>query len=495
MFRKNPHIYEINLLAWLKSLSQRAGKGLSLKDIPLSVWYDIKDKGMDLVWLMGMWHRSEDGCQRAKNEPWLLDACRLVLDDFQLDDVAGSPYAIDRYRPESVIGDEQDLVMLKARLADVGLGLVLDFVPNHTARDHPWIKAHPDYYIHLSVHGEAGCPKGFFPVRHKHGESFIAHGKDPYFDPWQDTAQLDYSNPDTVREMAETFTDLFRYGHGLRCDMAMLMLKSVFNDTWKPHLKRPAETEFWSVALEMLASRKANGFTMAEVYWGLEQELLGLGFDFVYDKPFYDMLVTRDIHGLRDHLSAPAAMQEKMVRFLENHDEPRAMKVFGPERLPVVMVTLATLPGMRLWHHGQFEGNRQKVPIQLGRASKEPIVPALVSFSDNLLKEVHHSVFHEGAWEMCDIFRCSTNATYRNLLAWCWRIHDHRRLIVVNLSSDRAVGMLKMPPDWLPTGEPLLFSDPIKGDRYIRSNMQVSTTGLYVELPGRDYHFFKVLKG
>ena len=145
--RKNPHIYEINLMTWLNRLSEGDSKAVKLKDVPDRVWFDFKKRGFDLIWLMGIWQRSDDARNRARRHPHLVNICRSVLKDFSLDDITGSPYAIARYVPDPVFGTRDDLVALKERLGDMGLFLTLDFVPNHTACDHTWINEHPDYYM------------------------------------------------------------------------------------------------------------------------------------------------------------------------------------------------------------------------------------------------------------------------------------------------------------------------------------------------------------
>jgi len=295
--------------------------------------------------------------------------------------------------------------------------------------------------------------------------------------------------------MLDTLSDIARYCHGLRCDMAMLVLKNIFSRTWRRYVKDAASAEFWALAMDRLKSAADSCLLIAEVYWEMEQDLIDLGFDYTYDKTFYDLLVKDDIKGLRTHLSAPVDRQEKMIRFLENHDEPRAMAVFGAERIFSAMVIHATCPGMRFWHHGQFEGNRIRVPAQLGRAPDEPVQKNIEAFSEKLLQEVNYSVFHDGVWKMCEIRGWQDNPSYRNLLAWCWRKGRERRLIVVNFTSAPAQGLVRMPINWLPKGETFVCLDPLKGDKYKRSTAQAATSGLHIELGNRDYHFFRIVKG
>jgi hypothetical protein len=271
--------------------------------------------------------------------------------------------------------------------------------------------------------------------------------------------------------------------------MAMLVLRRVFRKTWSNYVRAEASAEeFWPLVTKEIGRRPF--LWLAEVYWGLEEELLKLGFDYAYDKKFYDMLLYGDIQGLKAHLLAPVAYQEKLTRFLENHDEARAMEVFGPERIYPAMVIQSTLPGMKFWHHGQFEGSLIHVPIQLRRAPAEPRKTKFADFCERLLHEVNHPVFHEGSWQMCETYGWPDNDSHRHLLTWSWHRENDRRLIVVNFTSSRVQAYVRMPHKWLPEGESITYRDPLKDETYVRSRVQVQESGLYVELRPWDFHFF-----
>jgi hypothetical protein len=159
------------------------------------------------------------------------------------------------------------------------------------------------------------------------------------------------------------------------------------------------------------------------------------------------------------------------------------------------MVIHATVPGMRFWHHGQFEGSRFRVPVQLGRAPVEPVQKEFKKFSEKLLKEVDHSVFHDGTWSMCETRGWPDNPSHKSLLAWCWRKGDERRLIVVNFFSEPAQGMVNLPANWLPEEENFICLDPLKWDKYKRPTTETETSGMHVELEKWDYHFFRIVRG
>ena len=125
---------------------------------------------------------------------------------------------------------------------------------------------------------------------------------------------------------------------------------------------------------------------MAEVYWDMEWTLQQQGFDLCYDKRLYDRLVHDPPDSVRGHLQADGAYQQRLIRFIENHDEPRAALTFGPARGRAAAVVMSTLPGARLYHDGQLEGFRTHLPIQLGREPDEPSDPDLRSFYGRLLR-------------------------------------------------------------------------------------------------------------
>lgn len=482
-------------MTWLNELSRQEHRNITLATIPERDWHLLKDRGMDVVWLMGIWKRSPDSGERARGEPSLADECRSILPDFVIEDITGSPYAVFDYRPDSLFGSFDDLRTLKKALEDLGLFLVLDFVPNHTACDHPWTERHSDFYVRKKTAEKHDCGEGFFRAGHDPERPCIAHGRDPYFPPWTDTAQLDYSNIKCVQSVIETMSNISNFCHGFRCDMAMLLIKDVFNETWGPYLQeRVCAREFWPMAIKSMKLKNRNFLFLAEAYWGTEQKLRDQGFDYTYDKTLYDLLADVNIEGLKNHLSVPIELQQKMIRFLENHDEPRAFHTFGAERVRCAMIMHATLPGMRLWHHGQFQGNRIRIPVQLRRGPHEPVQKDVEAFCDLLLTEVDHPVFHEGGCDICDTSGWDDNRSHENLLAWCWRLKKERRLIVVNFSFSPAQGYVKLPFNWLPEGEKIILKDPLKGESFFRPSAQVEQSGLYIALESGDFHFFRIDK-
>ena len=171
---------------------------------------------------------------------------------------------------------------------------------------------------------------------------------------------------------------------------------------------------------------------IAEAYWDLEWELQQQGFDYCYDKKLYDRMEKGDAESVRLHLLADRSYQEKIVRFIENHDEPRAAATFPSGKGRAAALAILTLPGAKLLHEGQFEGRKVRLPVFLGRRPAEPPDHDLASFYGRLLKAVHREVFRSGEWRLCERSGWPDNQSCRNVLAWCWASDGERHLVVVN---------------------------------------------------------------
>ena len=223
----------------------------------------------------------------------------------------------------SEFGGDEALARLRERLRQRGLRLILDFVPNHVAPDHRWVSEHPEFFIEGSA-AEAGGRAA--ELSRAHGNRILAYGRDPYFAGWPDTLQLNYGNPALQEALLGELKRIARQCDGVRCDMAMLVLPEVFQRTWGI-----AAPPFWPRVTAAVRERHPAFLFIAEVYWDLEWTLQQQGFDYTYDKRLYDRLEQRAARAVRGHLLAGLDFQDRLARFLENHDEPRAAATFAPE--------------------------------------------------------------------------------------------------------------------------------------------------------------------
>ena len=433
---KNPIIYEINAWVWLNELTRKHKKSITLGNVPAKEWDAIASLKVDAVWLMGVWERSPAGIRIARELPVLQEEYRRVLPDVTPDDVAGSPYCVHRYVVDKQLGGPKGLAKARKELAKRGMRLILDFVPNHVAPDHPWVLERPEYFIQGSADDFAQKPGEFFRA----GDNIIACGRDPYFPPWTDTAQVNAFHPGLRKAAIETVSSIAAQCDGMRCDMAMLLINNIFERTWGQRAGKQPATEYWQELIQAVRKKYPDMLFMAEAYWDLESALQQQGFNYCYDKRLYDRLAHENGTSVRQHLLADLAYQEKLVRFIENHDEPRAAATFSALQQRAAAVTIMTLPGAKLLHEGQLEGCRAKLPVQLGRRPIEPADGELRAFYLKLIQAVNDKAFREGEWQLCDCSGWPDNQSCSNLVAWCWRKEKECYLIVVNLSAAKRSG-------------------------------------------------------
>ena len=481
--RASPTIYEIDTTAWLQRLGGKYGRPVGLGDVPGVEWEALAALQVDAVWLMGVWQRSPIGRTVALGMPQLLAAYRSALPDVQEDDVLGSPYCVRGYVVDERFGGPDGLAGARHELAERGLALILDYVPNHVAADHPWVIDHPDYFVAGSDAELTAHPEEFMETE----GGVFAKGRDPYFEPWQDVLQLNAFSPGLREASANTVTAIGNQCDGVRCDMAMLMTNEVFARTWGERAGAAPEADFWPMLIARCKHVHPDFVFMAEVYWDMEWTLQQQGFDLCYDKRLYDRLVHDPPDSVRGHLQADSAYQQRLIRFIENHDEPRSALTFGAARGRTAAVVMSTLQGARLYHDGQLDGFRTHVPIQLGRGPDEPSDRDLRSFYERLLRATAGMRAECGDWRLCDCRGCSENP-HPQLVAWCWSGTRARYLVVVNLSPADAEGWMRLPWGDL-GGRTWGLADQLSEDRFTCSGDELAREGLRVTLAGWGFRF------
>jgi alpha amylase-like protein len=486
-YRPHPHLHEINAWAWCEELSAKHGRYISLQNVPDEEWDRLAALGFDFVYLMGVWRRSLAGRRIFRTDVRNFGNFDAALPDWKLRDVVGSPFSVQDYSPDPRIATAEGLSALRHRLRQRGMGLILDFVPNHTGFDHSWIMQHPDRYIQGNAQDFKNDPTAYLLVERGGDENlFVARGRDPYFPPWSDVAQLNYFNPDCCQGMIAILKNIAQYCDGVRCDMAMLVTNEIFNRTWGHLLQRwpTPKTEFWQEAIAAVP----DFVWLAEVYWDMEWKMQELGFQFTYDKRLYDRARQDSPLEVRAHLGADRRYQNKLARFLENHDEPRAAAVFPRERIAATATLFSTLPGMRFYHHGQLDGRKTFVPMPLAKAQPEISDGQIQELYERLLRFVDAEVFHTGEWKLLDVQPAGDN-TCQDLIAYRWHQPGENRLIVVNLGSRTAQG--KVQEAAAVVLQNYLFCDLLDGSEYLRKRADL-VDGLYVRLEPYQAHAFTI---
>src|SRR5215475_10124990 len=190
-----PSLLEINTRVWLRRLSRESGKPVTLATVDDATLDDIARRGFDWIWLLSVWRTGAASRAVSRGNPAWLVEFRSALPDLTQDDICGSGFAIGAYEVDEALGGKAALAEFRVRLAKRGLRLMLDFVANHTALDHPWVRAHPDFYVPGSEQALAAAAESCCRVTTDQGPRLIACGRDPNFPGWPDTLQLNYANP------------------------------------------------------------------------------------------------------------------------------------------------------------------------------------------------------------------------------------------------------------------------------------------------------------
>lgn len=485
----HPFLYELNTRCWLRELSAQHGREIRLGDVPEEEFVTWQRLGFTHLWLMGVWSTCSRAREFSLTELALLNSYRKALPDWTPEDVTGSPYAIADYRVPEALGGEEGLRRFRARLNERGLKLVLDFVPNHTGLGHPWVRMQPE----LFVQAVPGTPDTF-ATETATGVVWLAHGKDPFFPAWRDTAQLDYRRAETQATMREVLRTVAARCDGVRCDMAMLLLRDVFAKTWatSPRTAPAATTEFWADAIAEVKQRFPDFAFLAEVYWDQERNLQRLGFDFTYDKWLYDHLAYDNYAETQNHLvDAEPDFLRRCVHFIENHDEQRAATRFLLDEHRVAALLTLGLPGMRFVHEGQLEGARVHLPVQLARRPVEPEDARIAAFYEELLAALNATAVGRGEFEILRPRSAwSQNATDHCFVIVQWQsAPDAFDLVVVNLSAQPSQCYVTPTIAGLGRRE-WKMEDLLGEEKYWRNGSEMLTRGLYLALPPRGAQLF-----
>ncbi|MHA1477010.1 MAG: alpha-amylase family glycosyl hydrolase [Promethearchaeota archaeon] len=485
----HPKIFEVNTWPWLTNLSDIYGRNIKLDDIPVEL-IDQEMSIFNVIWLMGVWDRSPIGKEIAMNHEGLQEEYRKALRYYSTQDVVGSPYSVYYYHVSSHLGGPDALKSFRDDLKARDLLLILDYVPNHVSIDHLWTLEKSDVFIRGTLDNLMTKPYDFFSI----GDTVYAHGRDPNFPPWTDTVQINAFSSEARSKAINTLLSIAQQCDGVRCDMAMLMTNRVFSKTWGEKAGSPPEKEFWEEIILTVKNKYPDFKFIAEVYWDMEWELIQQGFDYCYDKRLYECLASFNVQSVRYHLKAELDYQNKLLRFIENHDEPRAITTFGSEASKAASVIASTLPGARLIFEGQTRGYKIKLPVQLGRGAIEEDDTYMMEFYDKLLRIIPGREFNEAKWSLCEIKPVGINDnSFNNIISYQWLAEDQRLLIVVNYSSTSSKAHVII--DKIDYGlNEWRFTDLLTGNDYNYRGKNLNENGLYIELDGWKSHIFRVEK-
>jgi hypothetical protein len=486
-----PSLYQINTRVWLTELSQKLDRPAKLDDIPDSELDHLAQLGFDWVWFLSVWQTGPAAQQVSRSNPGWRREFQETLPDLREEDIAGSGFAITGYTVHTGLGGDAALARLRERLRQRGLKLLLDFVPNHMGLGHPWVEGHPDFFVRGSELDLARAPQNYTWVKRKAGDLLLAHGRDPYFPGWPDTLQLNYANPATQEAMIGELVKIAGQCDGVRCDMAMLVLPEVFERTWGQ--RAPL---FWPRATQAVRERVPGFLFLAEVYWDLEWTMQQQGFDYAYDKRLYDRLREQHAQPVREHLRAGLDYQDRLARFLENHDEPRAAATFPTAVHKAAAVISFLSPGLRFFHQGQLEGHRKRISPHLSRGPREPADKDICDFYDRLLAVLRQPAFRDGCWQLLECRPAwDGNGTHDRFLVFAWRGPQEERVVVaVNYAASQGQCHVRLPFADL-SGKQWRLKDELSAAAHDWQGDDLLGRGLYLDMRPWEACVFTLTRG
>jgi len=550
LLAKNAHV-------WLAQLSQKHGHEIStLNGIPDEELERLANWGLTGLWLIGVWERSRASEQIKKR-----------MGD---DEAVASAYSLEDYRIADALGGEAAYEDLRGRAWQYGIRLSTDMVPNHMGIDSRWVMEHPDWFLSL---GHSPYPSynfdgpdlsddsrvGIFIEDHywdrsdaavvfkrvdreTGDERFVYHGNDGTSMPWNDTAQLDYLNPEVREAVIQTILAVARRSPVIRFDAAMTLARQHFHRLWFPEpgaagavpsraeysmsradFDHAMPGEFWREVVDRVAEEAPDTLLLAEAFWLLEGYFVRtLGMHRVYNSAFMNML--RDERNaeyrqlIRSTLEFDPQILKRYVNFMSNPDERTAVDQFGTgDKYFGVATLMATMPGLPMFGHGQIEGLEEKYGMEFRRPRwDEAPNEGLVWRHELQLFPVlrRRRFFAEVDRFLLYDFVADDGSVDENVFAYSNEIDGERSLVVFHNRYAETRGRLKLSTAvaestngdeknlvrttlgdglGLPEADGLwvVYRDAVSGLEYLKSCRELRSDGFFFDLDGYRLHCFQ----
>jgi glycosidase len=550
LLAKNAHV-------WLAQLSKPHGFEISTLDgIPDEELERLANWGFTCLWLIGVWERSR-ASERIKKR----------MGD---EEAVASAYSLEDYRIADALGGEAAYEDLRRRAWNYGIRLSTDMVPNHMGIDSRWVMEHPDWFLSLghcpypaySFNGpdlsddsrvgifiedhywdRSDAAVVFKRVDRETGdERFVYHGNDGTSMPWNDTAQLDYLNPEVREAVIQTILAVARRSPVIRFDAAMTLARQHYHRLWFPEpgaagaVPSRAEysmsradfdlampREFWREVVERVAGETPDTLLLAEAFWLLEGYFVRtLGMHRVYNSAFMNML--RDERNaeyrqlIRSTLEFDPQILKRYVNFMSNPDERTAVDQFGAgDKYFGVATLMATMPGLPMFGHGQIEGLEEKYGMEFQRPRRDetPNEGLVWRHELQLFPLLRRRRFYAEVdrFLLYDLV-ADDGSVDENVFAYSNDIDGERSLVVFHNRYAETHGRLQLSTAVaegnngdeknlvrttlgdglrLPGGDGLwvVFRDAISGLEYLRSCRELRSDGFFFDLDGYRLHCFQ----
>lgn len=546
-----------NVYVWLDQLTKAYERPITkLGEIPDEELDTLRRRGFTGIWLIGVWERSA-ASQRIKQMCGNPEA-------------VPSAYSLHDYTIAEDLGGEPAFLELKERATRRGIRLASDMVPNHVGIYSRWMIEHPDWFISLDHSPYPWYTYGGENLSHDErvsiqiedhyydrtdaavvfqrrdnwtgSEKFVYHGNDGTSMPWNDTAQLNYLNPEVREAMIRTIVHVAGKFPVIRFDAAMTLTKKHFQRLWFPEagtggaiptraehsmnyddFSKAMPNEFWREVVDRMAAEAPDTLLLAEAFWLLEGYFVRtLGMHRVYNSAFMNML--RDEENSKYRLVMKNTMEfdpqilRRFVNFMNNPDERTAVDQFGTgDKYFGVCTMMVTMPGLPMFGHGQIEGYAEKYGMEYRRAywdettnqylvdrHEREIFPLL--HKRHLFADVENFLLYD--------FFTAERTVNEDVFAYSNRYGDAGTLFIFNNKYATARGWIRTSVAFsvkdasgdnrrliqrsLKEGLGLsnsggfytIFRDHGSNLEYIRQNRELAEKGLFVDLQAYQYHVF-----
>ncbi|MGB7168118.1 MAG: alpha-amylase family glycosyl hydrolase [Acidobacteriaceae bacterium] len=539
---------------WLAQLSRQYGRPIErLDQIPDEELETLARRGMNALWLIGVWERSR--------------ASQLIKRMRGQQDAVASAYSLFDYRIADDLGGDYAYRNLRERATRYGIRLASDMVPNHMGIDSPWLMDHPEWFLSrtdrpypaYSFNGPDLSPDGRVSIRiedHYYDQSdaavvfqrrdnrsghteYVYHGNDGTSFPWNDTAQLNYLSAAVREQVIQTILHVARLFPIIRFDAAMTLARRHVQRLWFPvpgsggSIPSRAEFamtqeqfdaamphEFWREVVDRVAAEVPGTLLLAEAFWLLEGYFVRtLGMHRVYNSAFMNMLRDEENAKYRSVIKNTVEFDpdilKRYVNFMSNPDERTAIDQFGTgDKYFGVCTMMATLPGLPMFGHGQIEAFTEKYGMEYKRPRYEetpnqPLVERHQREIAPLLK--NRKVFADSAnFALFDFWR-DDGTVDENVFAWSNRLGDQSALAVYHNKYASTSGTLHHSAARADKGSGALFNVtihdalglPAQGDtlfayqdnatglHYLRHIGEIRSHGFHLQLGAYQYHVFQ----
>jgi glycosidase len=540
-----------NTYVWLSQLSKKYQRDISTLDqIPDEELGLLASRGFTGLWLIGLWERSRVS-QRIKQR-------------MGQEDAVASAYSLYSYDIAADLGGWDALSNLRFRAWGRGIRLSADMVPNHMGIDSTWVVEHPDWFLSTSFppypsysfkseNLSSDLRVGIYLEDHYYNKTdaavvfqrrdlqtgdlhYIYHGNDGTSFPWNDTAQLDYTNPIVREAIIQVILDVARNFPVIRFDAAMTLAKKHIQRLWFPEpgaggaipsrsqygmtksqFDEKVPEEFWREVVDRVAAEVPDTLLLAEAFWLMEGYFVRtLGMHRVYNSAFMHMLRDEDNAkyrlAIKNTLEFDPQILKRYVNFMNNPDEKTAVEQFGDgDKYFGICTLLSTLPGLPMFGHGQVEGLYEKYGMEFRRPKwdETPSEGLIHGHEWRIFPLLHRRyLFADVEQFLLYDFYTSNSKVDENVFAYSNRFNDERGLIVYHnkfadtrgwiktsaASLDKSLGNLVQrnlaEGLGLPNEGHAIFKDYVTQLEYIRSCKEIWNKGIYVELGAYQCHVF-----